>query len=795
MAKSTSLLESLSSLAQVPTLRDMLPGRVTGYATYIPPVTLVDGKPAAKFVWILGPKAPNSGEMDMFLLPMELGIGSSFSPIAVVPASVVKMADIRVGDVVTATCLDKTTVRVSASGAPLELPVVDGTLATGSTSSLIRGVLSGSTLWSKHGQLLINGLPPRERPMWTWSQPPDLAHYPKDEWYLGNDPEETSVQMMRLAVGPLGRGMRSLWIGEAGSGKTSAAYNLCLAMARHNNGRPIKFVLGELGERKEDIGHFLRMLNEALYTTEGELIPGVSGIHTFFCDADYQAAPMLLVQVAQLVLGFAQRLAEECILLPEEERYSIVILLDSLSRVFNSMKFSGEGDGKTESGGEDPWAAIMAGILQLAARTGYWLHPETEERVWMDVTTIFTLLDDDGRVAQARKAAQESVINVLVDLQGPRKRDPRATLWPVVGNTLVRQQELLCPPEVMVARRRLQKQLSFTGPRGVQRDKNATVTLEKLLKTHGTAVVAEKSLVADLLLGPETENARALVRSTQITGNDLAELVQLVQELAIPRDWGPKIWAQLAKEGLVESQVYLLAKEKARKGDLASPKDLANMGEKVPPVTATALWDRLAEEGRVPTLELVATATMKRLGEDIESAEDLAKELQITRDRAVKIWDRSGSSPVGNDDGGNAFLQKAIAIVGRLGATTSPEDLAQEMRVNLAGVTAIWPKLKERGLFVNNKRLEQTRKLIKKGQFFARARDLVQALGITDDEAQDILDQLELADFATMATSAQEAGELDLNQGGIAGVLGRYFGVTFGVAKQITKELARSAKQ
>jgi len=106
-------------------------------------------------------------------------------------------------------------------------------------------------------------------------------------------------------------------------------------------------------------------------------------------------------------------------------------------------------------------------------------------------------------------------------------------------------------------------------------------------------------------------------------------------------------------------------------------------------------------------------------------------------------------------------------------------------------VAAIWPELKKLGLLVDNTRLEQTRQLIKKGQFFAKAHNLAQALGVTDEEAGDILDQLGAADFAAMARSAQESGELDLDQGGTAGVLKRYFDVTFGFAKKIAKELAR----
>ena len=78
--------------------------------------------------------------------------------------------------------------------------------------------------------------------------------------------------------------------------------------------------------------------------------------------------------------------------------------------------------------------------------------------------------------------------------------------------------------------------------------------------------------------------------------------------------------------------------------------------------------------------------------------------------------------------------------------------------------------------------------LEKQGDVRTQAGNLAQVLGVTENEAQETLDQLELADFAVMAKSAAQAGKLDLSSGP-TGAVKRFFSLTFGDAKKVVREL------
>jgi len=522
---------SIGSMFGLPKLADLNPiKRVEGFAAHHYPVTLGEDGQHSEFVWQVGPRAPTGRDM---LLLAENG-GKGYICVGWIPKEAVKAADIRVGDEISATYLATTKQKLSPNEDPVELPLVSTELAIASANPLLRQFVP------ENMQLLINGEVPCERVDWRMGADPRDVYYPRTCWNLGDNPGDEVAQMVQLA-GRVGRGVKLLIFGPAGSSKTMTLFEILRSMARSNDGRPIFYVIGLLGERPEDIGESMRALEKAIYQPDGSFVPGVAGIRTFFCDADFETLPFEMIRIAQLCAGYAQRLIERCAMLPVAERYSVVVSMDSGSRISAAMDFAQQGKGMTRSGGRDPFSELMVNLIHHVGRTVNFPDPETGEDDLIDVTAILTLLGDSTRLSTERLESQAATITYLLPLLSPEQRPAAAHRWPGIywPMRLVRREELFLPPWELEARQRLRPELYEQDRRtGTSRIKpGAIVAVEKLLDRHGSATAALKSLVSDLRLGEETALARDLVRSGEVARDDLASLKKLQKLLVIPSDW------------------------------------------------------------------------------------------------------------------------------------------------------------------------------------------------------------------------------------------------------------------
>ena len=605
----TRTFAGLARAFGLPTLEELKPTRrVEGIAVFPYPIKLRGGEVYTEFVWQIGPRAPAG--RDMLLIAPNAGKG--YRPVGWIPREAVKAADIRVGDEVSAISINKTRQKLDPDSDPVELPEVSVELALASTNAFTRSLIPQG--W----QLLINGEPPGERIDWRMGVDPRDVYYPRVPWNLGDDPTDKAAQMVQLA-GRVGRGVKMLIFGPAGSAKTMTAFSILEGIVKHNTGRPVFIVIGLFGERAEDIGEAMRRFEEVIYTPDGSLVESVAGVRTFFCDADFETLPFEMLRVAQACIGFAQRQIERCARLPIAERYSVVVLLDSASRIFAAMDFAQQGKGMTRSGGRDPYSEIMVNLLHHVGRSVLVPDPLTGEPDLVDVTAIFTLLGDSTRLSIERMESQAATITYMLPLLDPEQRPAEARWWPAIywPALLVRQPQLLVESWELEARRRLRSRLYEQNRRNgtAQLRSDAVMTVERLLEEHGSATVALKSLVPDLLLESETERARELVRLGKIPGDELTSLDQLIQKLIIPKDWGPKIWERLAEEGLVESLETLEQRVVESDGLLPRTRELiaAGMVFPDPESLATALKVELNRaEAILHSLEVGDYLTMAR---------------------------------------------------------------------------------------------------------------------------------------------------------------------------------------
>lgn len=748
MTAQRSTKTTFAGLARVfglPSLEELRPTRrVEGIAVFPYPVKLQGTEIVTEFVWQIGPRTPVGRDM---LLINENG-GKGFYPVGWIPKEAVKAVDIRVGDEVSAISLGKTRQKLDPDSDPVELLEVSAELALASTNAFTRGMLP------QNWQLLVNGEPPAERLDWRMGVDPRDVYYPRVPWDLGNDSVDEASQMVQLA-GRIGRGVKLLIFGPAGSAKTMTTFAVLEGMVKHNTGRPVFIVIGLFGERAEDIGEAMRRFEQVIYTPDGGLVGNVAGIRTFFCDADFETLPFEMLRIAQACIGFAQRQIERCARLPVAERYSVVVLLDSASRIFAAMDFAQQGKGMTRSGGRDPYSEIMVNLLHHVGRSVMVPDPVTGQPDLIDVTAMFTLLGDTTRLSIERMESQAATITYMLPLLDPEQRPAEARRWPTIywPALLVRQPQLLVEDWELEARRRLRGQLYEQDRRKgtAQLKADAVMTVEQLLDKHGSATVALKSLVPDLLLGPETEKARELVQVGAFPGDDLTALDQLVLMLVIPKDWGPKIWKQLADEGLVEPLDFLEARKLAIEGRLETPKDLHGLPG-VDSFRATGLWDRFATEGLVPPLEQLFQRALRK--EEIRSADDLVTALGITRTRAQELW-------------------------------------------GVLWVDAPEPKVAVAEARPDNGLLIRTRELIGDGKVFTSAEALALALGTRFDDAEAVLDLLTIGDYTAMAITARpDLHRITQEKGcGLIDAVKLHFDVPFGFAKDVVEGLKKPAKQ
>lgn len=723
----------MAQLLNLPSLRKAIPfQRVEGYAVYPYPIKLEDGKAVTKFVWQIGARAPAPGTRDLILLqPINGDKGTGFQTVGIVPAEVAGRYGVRPGDWVEGFSMGTRPIQLSPDEPREDLPVLEP------TASLVGQVLNQERL-----QLRINNLPPRERPFWRYGVSAEEVRYPGEPYDLGDDPNDHGIQTLRLFV-EIGRGAKVVLASGAGGGKTRTGFEIIRGIARYNRGRSVYFVTGTIGERKEDWGEHWESLEKVILNSSR-----VVGMESFCYDTDFMLVPYEVVRISQLVVARAQRLAELSATLPVEERFDVVVFLDSGKRILDSMDHVGLGEGRTLPGGMDPFSGLL---LQALIQTGrYQMIPDPKGREdFVSLTSIFTLLIDPGRRSNLQLDAQKADVNLLVPFQPPKDNWSNLPALPDWEQLLLRWKEKLQPPwrikAIQILHRKLAEVQSKNRGTGKQQ---AGVWLGKFLKEHrGLATVALKSLVPDLLLGEETKKARGLVKAGRIPTDDMAGVEMLVQELVVPDDWGPKIWHQLSLEGTVESLPYLQAKQLVTEDKASSPKDLHRL-QGVDSFRATKLWDRFVEEGLVPSLDQLLQRLLRTDGE-IESAKEVATALGITLERAKELW------------GGVSWVDEE---------EPSKEEVLTE--------AAAEP---------NNGLLTRTQELIGNGQVFADEEALAMALSISFDAAEAVLGLLTIENYATMVSnSGQELHQILMERGcGRAGAIQHFFGLPFGKAKKV----------
>lgn len=744
MKTSTSTKTTFAGLVKtlgLPSLREAIPfQRIGGYAAYPYPIKLENGKSVTEFVWQIGARAPTSGSRDLILLqPVNHEGGKGFQTVGIVPAEVAGRHGVQPGDWVEGFSMGTKPIQLSPDEPREDLPVLEP------TASLVGQVLNQDRL-----RLSINGLPPRERPFWRYGVSAEEVRYPGEPYDLGHDPSDRAIQTL-LLFAEIARGGKIVLASDAGGGKTRTGFQLLRNIARYNRGRPVYLIVGLIGERPEDLGEHWEDFEAAC--SEGLRI---AGMELFCYDTDFMLVPYEVVRISQLVVARAERLAELSATLPVEERFDVVAFEDSGKRVLDSMDHVGLGEGRTLPGGMDPFSGLL---LQALIQTGrHQMIPDPDGRKdFVNLTSIFTLLIDPGKRSGLQLSAQKADVNLLIPFQPPKDNWTGLPALPDWEELLLRWKEKLQPPwrirAIQILERKLAEVQSDHRRDGKQ---HAGVWLEEFLKKHqGLATVALKSLVPDLLLGEETERARELVRAGAVPGDDLSCLDQLVLMLVIPKDWGPKIWKQLADEGLVEPLEYLEARQLAVEGRLTSPKDLHGLPG-VDSFRATGLWDRFAGEGLVPPLERLFQQVLR--SEEIESADDLVTALGITRTRAQELW--SGVSWVEEPKPAEEVVIRA----------ERPDD----------------------GL------LTRTRELISDGRFFPSTETLALALGVEFGDAEEVLELLTVDDYVSMAQHAKtEWHQILVNEGcGMVEAVRKLFGLRFGFAKDIVEGLkAKPANQ
>lgn len=149
--------------------------------------------------------------------------------------------------------------------------------------------------------------------------------YPQERLILENNPREVSTRLIDL-IAPIGKGQRGLIVAPPKAGKTSLLKNIANSIA-HNHPE-VKLMVLLIDERPEEVTDMTR-------SVDAEVIAS-----TFDEPAEDH------IKVAELVLEKAKRLVEN--------KYDVVILLDSLTRLARAYNLTIPASGRTLSGGLDP---------------------------------------------------------------------------------------------------------------------------------------------------------------------------------------------------------------------------------------------------------------------------------------------------------------------------------------------------------------------------------------------------------------------------------------------------------
>ncbi len=154
--------------------------------------------------------------------------------------------------------------------------------------------------------------------------------FPREKLVMEDGRSELSLRIIDL-IAPIGKGQRGLIVAPPKAGKTVLLKKIANSIEKHYP--EVEMIVLLVDERPEEVTDFKRSLinekSEVIYSTFDEM-------------------PQHHVKVAEMVLGRAQRLAEQ--------GKDVVVLLDSITRLARAYNLVVPPSGKTLSGGFDPGA-------------------------------------------------------------------------------------------------------------------------------------------------------------------------------------------------------------------------------------------------------------------------------------------------------------------------------------------------------------------------------------------------------------------------------------------------------
>ena len=154
--------------------------------------------------------------------------------------------------------------------------------------------------------------------------------FPREKLVMEDGRQELSLRIIDL-IAPIGKGQRGLIVAPPKAGKTVLLKKIANSIEKHYP--EVEMIVLLVDERPEEVTDFKRSLinekSEVIYSTFDEM-------------------PQHHVKVAEMVLGRAQRLAEQ--------GKDVVVLLDSITRLARAYNLVVPPSGKTLSGGFDPGA-------------------------------------------------------------------------------------------------------------------------------------------------------------------------------------------------------------------------------------------------------------------------------------------------------------------------------------------------------------------------------------------------------------------------------------------------------
>ena len=164
--------------------------------------------------------------------------------------------------------------------------------------------------------------------------------HPMEQLKLEHDPEEISTRIMDLFT-PVGKGQRGLIVSPPKAGKTTLLKHIANGLAA--NHPEVYLIILLIDERPEEVTDFKRSIRM------GEVVA-----------ATFDQPPEVHTRVAELVIAKAKRLVEQ--------KYDVVILMDSITRLARAYNLSISPSGKLLSGGIDPTALYKPKEFFGAAR-------------------------------------------------------------------------------------------------------------------------------------------------------------------------------------------------------------------------------------------------------------------------------------------------------------------------------------------------------------------------------------------------------------------------------------------